>query len=420
MQASSFTLLRALTRIRRFLRYVFPSLPVLSRHSLRIKSETLIPPTAVLETVHPCLLAAVYAISEQFRRYDPVLCVTQANAVFPTAALWKLSYQSILREMDTSQMHVLQAILIYIQRSIDDTTATTTDSPGDWPLLGSAVSIAKHLGLHLDCVEWPIPAWEKRLRRRIWWIVYSEAAFRGVLRGLPRLLHGDDWDVNPLGEHDFDLDNPSCPSDGIAQHSSTQPGPCPFCCLGYDFKYLASLSNIAYDVHQSLFTVAATKRLSHDLAATTEATRPLLRRLNSWKRSLPRQLSLEETPDVDSRPYFHSGSAAHLKLAALTIEVLIQRAQMRPLRGLTSLHFGDEASGSFRGAGGRYWGGDDVSDVFGGDRPDIGDFIRDFIALIKRALSYTQGLCAYDRNSFAYSCEYMPSPCYGHEIADQN
>lgn len=378
---------------------------MLSRHSLKIKSETLIPTAAVLETVHPCLLAAVYAISEQFRRYDPVLCVTQANAVFPTAELWKISYQSILREMHTSQMHVLQAILIYIQRSIDDTTATTTDSPGDWPLLGSAVSIAKHLGLHLDCAEWPIPAWEKRLRRRIWWIVFSEAAFRGVLRGLPRLLHGDDWDVSPLGEHDFSLDNPTSPSDDIAQHSSTQPGPCPFCCLGYEFRYLSSLSTIAYDVHQSLFTVAATKRLAHDFRATTDMTQPLLRRLNDWKSSLPRQLSLEETPDVDNRPYFHSGSAAHLKLAVLTVEVLVHRAQMRPLQGLTNLSLHDEDSRSLRGVDGRYWGRNDVSDVFGADRPDISDFIRDSIALVKRALSFTQGLCAYDRNSFAYSCK---------------
>ncbi|KAH8687035.1 fungal-specific transcription factor domain-containing protein [Ilyonectria robusta] len=377
-----------------FLRYVFPSLPVLSRSGLQVKPETLIPPTTALESLHPCLLAAIYAIAGMYSRYDPVLCVTQADKVFPTAALWQLSHQSILREMHTSKLHVLQAILIYIQRAVDDTTATTTDTPGDWPLLGAAVNLAKHLGLHLDCLEWPIPAWERRLRRRLWWIVCSESTFRGILRGLPRLIHADDCDVSPLSETDYEIDSLLCSSEDTTQHNPALPGPCPYCHLGYDFRYLASLSVIAYDINQSLYTVAAAKRLAHDFLATLTAAEPLLEKLDEWKRGLPTQLSPYNKCDVDSRPYFHSGSAAHLKLAFLTLEVLVYRALMRPLDNLASPQADIRETRISSGGDNHRWMRDGGSDILEGDMAEIGDKIRGSIDLARRALTFTQELRA--------------------------
>lgn len=371
----------------------------------------MIPPVDKLNSLHPGLLAAVYALAGSYRRYDPVLCVTQAESVFPSEALWQLASNAISRELHTSQMHVLQTIILYLQRSVDDTTATTTDTPGDWPLLGSAVNITKHLGLHLDCDDWPIPHWERRLRRRVWWIVHSEATFRGILRGLPRLFHADDWSVSPLEDVDFKMERGQAEEDEIMRHEQApnQSSSCPYCHFGYDFKYLASLSIIAYDINHSLHSVAAVKRLGTDLSATVTAVLPLLRRLEDWKADLPSQLSFGGTGDVCSRPYFHSGSAAHLKLAFVTLEVLVQRALLRPQQGaldatVTTVGWpmGTEHSEpsyrfrpaeSFSRTGSQEWSFDET---------------RSCLDLAKRALVFTQGLSSYDRNSFAYSCKFTP------------
>lgn len=377
---------------------------MLSRSSLQVKPETLIPTAAALESVHPCLLAAIYAITEPFRRYDPVLCVTQASTKFPTAELWQLSYRGILREIHTSQLYVLQAILIYIQRPLDDITTATADNPGDWQLLGSAVNIAKHLGLHLDCIEWPIPVAEKRLRRRLWWILFSESIFRSILRGLPRLINADDCDISPLSETDFRIDcQASSSEEHMARHMPVVPGPCPFCYLGCDFKYLASLSVIVYDVYQALYTPSATRTLGNDFSACRRAVEPLLERLKEWRSFLPPEISAGHSGYVDRRSYFHSASAAHLKLAVLTLEVLIHRVLMHPLEVLAD----SDVDGSHQEHAGN---GAPYIFNFGNatpqeDIPDVAESLQGSIKLAKRALEFTQGLCSYDRNSFAYSCK---------------
>ncbi|KAH8900553.1 hypothetical protein GQ53DRAFT_592026, partial [Thozetella sp. PMI_491] len=383
-----------------FLRYVFPSLPVLSRSGLKVRPGTLIPTVEALETLSPYLLAAVYAAAEPFRRYDPVLCVALAETVYPAAALWRFAYQGILREMQTSNLQVLQAILIYTQRAIDDSTAATVDNPGDWPLLGSAISLATRLGLHLDCLIWPIPPWERRLRRRLWWIVYSEAVWRSLLLGLPRSIPTEDWAVSTLDETDFEIDNIDFPQEETTRHAPGMPGPCPFCHLGHDFKYLASLSVIAHDVHGAFYTISANQKVASDFTASFAVGQRLLKKLQEWNRRLPPTLSTENQCDVERRPYFHSGSAAHLKLAFVTLEVLVHRAIHRPLGASSSFkpanlrtqhEYDDAASGN------------NVVDILGETYPDLPHFIQDSIDLAKRALAFTQRLGVYDRNSFAYS-----------------
>ena len=120
------------------------------------------PPTKAIKALPAFLLAAIYASVESFRRYDPVWNVTQGDEEFPAVQLWEFAFTGIMESMSSPSLSLLQAILIYLQRPVDDASGSTwsCERADQWSLLGSAVSIAMRLGLHVDCNDWAIPSWE--------------------------------------------------------------------------------------------------------------------------------------------------------------------------------------------------------------------------------------------------------------------
>ncbi|KAI0150166.1 hypothetical protein GGR57DRAFT_199235 [Xylariaceae sp. FL1272] len=353
-----------------FLRYIFPGLPVLSRSRLQIRTKALTPSPAIVSAIPSYLLAAIYASVYPLRRYDPVLCLSQISAPSHVSALWRIAYEGIQRSVrHASQLAVLQAILIYLQRPPEAVTATP-DMPGDWPMVGSAVHLAYQLGLHLDCRGWPIPPWERRLRRRLWWVVYSESAFRGLLLGLPPGISPDNWEVRSLEESDYIIDNLRCPKESTTTYEPEQQEACHYCHLGYDFRFLASLSTIAADLYSELYSVGARRRI-RSVGGAQEIGRRLLTRLDNWKKGLPAHMLNLSKGGSSTRDYLHPGSATQVKLAYLTVEVLICRAMLQksPL-------------------GPNLRGDDVVHDVF-----------RRAVEIVCRASTFARRLGPYDGNS---------------------
>ncbi|KAI5460944.1 hypothetical protein BGZ63DRAFT_357995 [Mariannaea sp. PMI_226] len=386
-----------------FLRYVFPSLPVLSRSTLNVRTETLIPKAKALDNLPSYLLAAVYASADMFRRYDPTLNVSRTDAEIHTTALWRMAHRGIMRQMHMPRLAVIQALLIYLQRPMEDTITATTDSPGQWPLLGSVVQLASQIGLHLDCQLWPIPEWEKRLRRRLWWVVYSEAIWRSLLLGLPQPIQAGQWEVTPLGEKDFLIDHLQCPTEETATQTPALQKPCGFCHAGHDFRFLADLTLISYDVYQSFYTLSATKGLSNDFEGSLNLGRIYLDRLNKWGAQLPKQMALDAVSNTETRDYFHSGSASHLKLAFFTLKAMVYRAIIRPLANAgppesmapTSTHLDENTNQCSPTAN------SSITATLGLESSAI---IQDALNLSRQASQWAQRLGSYDRNSF--------SPCF--------
>lgn len=143
----------------RFLRYNFPSLPILSRSRLNVQMENLCPKIQSVKALPTYLLAAIYASVESFRRYDPVWSVTQSDEEFSARKLWEIAYSGIMENMESPCLSLLQTILIYLQRPVDEAagSASSSERAEQWSLLGSATSIATRLGLHVDCNDWAIP-----------------------------------------------------------------------------------------------------------------------------------------------------------------------------------------------------------------------------------------------------------------------
>ncbi|KAJ9132077.1 Transcription factor [Pleurostoma richardsiae] len=388
-----------------FLRYTFPNLPVISRSHVKIWNETLIPKDKHLAVLPSYLLAAVYASAEPFRRYDPILSVSQVNNEFPHSKLWRLAHRGIMENLRTPRLAVIQAILIYLQRPMDETATATTDASGqNWALLGSAVHMAYQLGLHIDCKDWPLHMSEKRLRRRLWWVLHCESTWHSLLLGLPQPIPHDQWDVADLGDSDFVIDHYQCPAEYTFTKPQSLQKPCVFCHRGHDFHFLASLSVIAQEVSHKFYTLMASKRLADDFKASLVVGRSLLERIRQWKSRLPAYKMSDETPTQRDRDYFHSGSSAQLRLACLTLEILVYRAMLRPLSRQNPA-----STGETRGAS--------EPPTLGDQRPVHGlqvaraadvpsgvlDLFLEAIDTAHRAMVYAQRLGSYDLNSFTYS-----------------
>ncbi|CAI6095050.1 unnamed protein product [Clonostachys chloroleuca] len=366
-------------------------------------TETLVPKANILEGVPPYLLAAIYAVAESFRRYDPILNVSQTDVECHKTLLWEMAHWGILGHMHAPSLALVQALLIYLQRPMGEAMTASADSRGHWSLLGSAINVANQLGLHLDCQLWPIPDWEKRLRRRLWWMIHTEATWRSLLLGLPLPIHRDQWDVAPLDEADFVIDHFSCPNEETAAQALALQKPCAFCHGGHDFRFLAELSLIAYDLYTDFFTLRATNALSVDFETSLKYGKRYLARLDDWHANLPKQMAVYSVSAPQHRDYFHPGSAAHIKLAFLTLKALTYRAILRPIANLSSQ--GISSTGISR----RSDTSPQASMIGVGNptTPTIANatwgIFQDALTTAQQASQFAQSLGSYDRNSFSRS-----------------
>lgn len=224
----------------RFVKYVFPALPVISRSQLGLTTPSYqLPELSVLDKVPVHLLAAIYASAFPFVAHDDYLCVLNTYHSSPVQRLWRMVYELVSEEIHTPRLAVLQAALLYLhQQPADEARYTTADTPFLWSFVGQTVGLACSLGVHIECRMWGIPAWEKRLRRRLWWAVYAEDKWRSLLMGRPPYIHPAEWDVSELDEGDFLV--------GPRQGFSTSS-----CDTEIPFRYLVNLARIAEEIHET-------------------------------------------------------------------------------------------------------------------------------------------------------------------------
>lgn len=113
--------------------------------------------------------------------------------------LWKLCWEEIQRELHVPRLAVLQACLLLLERKFRfDLIA---DSPFRWSLLGTTVSLAQTLGLHIDPTDWKIPDWEKRMRKRLFWATFVQDKWIALTMGRPSHLKREDFNI-PVPEAD--------------------------------------------------------------------------------------------------------------------------------------------------------------------------------------------------------------------------
>ncbi|KAJ5571505.1 hypothetical protein N7535_005165 [Penicillium sp. DV-2018c] len=300
-----------------FVKYVFPAHPVISRSQLGLTAAShQLPEMSALAKVPVHLLAAIYASAFPFVAHDDYLCVLSTYHAPPIETLWRMVYELLTEEIHSPRLAVLQAALLYIHRQpSDETRQKTADTPFLWSFVGQIVGLASSHGLHIECRMWGIPAWEKRLRRRLWWAVYAEDKWRSLLMGRPPYIHPAEWDVSDLDEGDFLV--------GPRQGFSTSS-----CDTEIPFRYLINLTRIGEEIHETFYTLRASQLLNADFVASAEIGRELLEKLNGWYSSLPQTFRLPNwSKSVNGlAPYPTS-----IHFAYLLLVVYVYRAMLRPM-----------------------------------------------------------------------------------------
>ncbi|KAF7125399.1 hypothetical protein CNMCM5793_001577 [Aspergillus hiratsukae] len=302
-----------------FLTFVFPAMPVISRSQLGISPSG---PVSSLSHIPVHLLAAIYTSALPFVVHDPVLCVSAAYEEQLSARLLRMVYDLLAEEIHTPKLSVLQASLLYLQQMPTGTQRSVSDSPFVWSFLGSVVAQATSLGLHLEPRPWGIPAWEKRLRRRLWWAVYLEDKWRSLLMGRPPFIHHEDFDVSELDGNDFVVDGNQAATLNPASDYQRET----------IFIHATQLACVVEKMHQTFYTLKASQKLSGDFRASINAARPIRTQLQNWYSSLPDSLHLNSRPDANAHlNYGRVEGTADLQLSYLVLEMFLYRAILRPL-----------------------------------------------------------------------------------------
>ncbi|KAE8421624.1 fungal-specific transcription factor domain-containing protein [Aspergillus pseudocaelatus] len=308
----------------RFVKFVFPTFPVISRTLFGLTSTRITPDQHVLNNMPVHLLAAIYASAQPFTKFDEYLSVLNAYKPPPTEQLWRIVWEILLQEIHTPHLAALQAGLLYLHKAPEKSQSAVADSASVWSFVGLLVGLATSLGLQLECGPMGLPAWERRLRRRLWWAIHAEDKWRSLLMGRPPYIRNDEWDVTELDNNDFQIDE--------AQIALLSP---PNSLLTQDvlhaqqFQCFARLSRIADEVQHDLYALRSSQRLSSNFSESLKTARPLLQRLREWYVQLPATLRLHDRlfASIDGT----GPQLTCLHFAYTLLEVFIFRALLRPM-----------------------------------------------------------------------------------------
>ncbi|KAL4955320.1 hypothetical protein BDW69DRAFT_204641 [Aspergillus filifer] len=264
----------------------------------------------------PPLLAAVYLVALDWRLFDRAL--TKATRVPDTALLEDLATRAMSDDMKRAKLSTLQAGLLLLLR-VRSSSST---------LPAQLLALGKTLGIHVDCSDWSVPEWEKSLRRRLAWALYTHDKWGAIVHGRPSLIPTQidnhdfgDWDVGPCTPADF----PEAPENaevyvegifdaGLGRAAFMQP---------------IELTKNFSEIVATSCSVSATKKggLLSRIGTTGAMTlaKPLVMKLREWHSSLPDNLQLGTI-------YSHRLSTnGPLHLSHMAAELTIRRALLRTL-----------------------------------------------------------------------------------------
>ncbi|KAH8169550.1 fungal specific transcription factor domain-containing protein [Sarocladium implicatum] len=296
-----------------YFKYIYPYFPILSRSYMLADGHI---SEATLASLPLSLKAVLYASSLPYTMYDDVLS-TMLDVSLPTAkSLYRICWTAITQEIHTPRLSTLQACLLLLQR--DNIDRYVQGSPFQWSLMAWTISLAQTLGLGTDCsTVRGMPAWEKRLRKRLWWATYILDKWYFATAGLASHIHEDDYDVLPMTDSD------SSSTNGDDQEDETHSLP--------NFRQLIDLTHLLSSITKSFFTVRSSRSTSSDYAKTVSLANDIQSRLYAWKASLDTSTSSATSQTPASRTRLDGNGS--LILAYWTAHLLVVRAILRALEG---------------------------------------------------------------------------------------
>jgi hypothetical protein len=302
---------------------------------------------AALVSLPLSLVAAIYATVLPFMLYDDYLATAVVHSAPSAIRLYRICWTAINEEMHSPRLATLQACLLLLQRP--PTNRYIMDTPWRWSCTAWTVSLANILGVCKSCAGWvQIPAWERRLRGRLWWATYVIDKWSLFGAGMPSHIHDDNFDVpeptldtRPVSESAGSFPFPESEPDDLL---STTP----------HFYHLVHLTIILTEISNAFYSIRGTSQTASNLALTLERAKPLRARLKEWKEASTDAIAsigqsttlrsdshspeasahgLLETQDTDGSETLDGN--ASLRLAYIVAVMTLYRALLRAIENTT-------------------------------------------------------------------------------------
>lgn len=306
-------------------RFVDPYFPIVSQEQIPDSPDT-------LSNMPLGLLTAMCATALPFIMYNEALYTLLLRPP-SIQELYRLAWLGVTSELHAPSLTTLQACLILLQRL--PTNLYLSDTAFTWSLMSTAVSIAQTIGLHRDPSAWlSVPPWERQLRRRLWWTLWTMEKWIALARGMPSHLHEDDSDVPMITMGDI---------------NETLSEPCE---NHAHLPHLVSLTGILSDICRTYYTVRASSLTSSDLQYSLDAARPLRARLKEWRDNLPDTLIFRDGRGSKDSTGYRDNTESHqtyyqqredldgngsLHLSYIVTHMTLFRALLRPLNKWPSI-----------------------------------------------------------------------------------
>lgn len=256
-----------------YFQIVHPSFPIIQKHLFveRYRNGD--------RSFAPALLAGMYILGLNWWSLNPKL----ANYSKPDAAqLEAVAMKALTVAMERPKLSTVQAGLLLLQRPEADS----------WSLTTQLVAIGQELGLHLDCTNWSVPAWERGLRRRIAWALYMQDKWSSLIHGRPSHIFGANWAVKAITEEDFNEEG-----DGYdTVHDETEDEQQDNHRGRILFAQMIGLTQIMAEVMDTFYTQTAIHDFANAGKKSTELilarAKPVQIKLRQWHERLPAEVKM--------------------------------------------------------------------------------------------------------------------------------
>ncbi|KAF5577976.1 transcriptional regulatory [Fusarium pseudocircinatum] len=151
-------------------------------------------------TSAPCLLAAIYSIALPFAMYDDQLCIDMAYDSPDAEDLAQLINTAVSFDIHSPNIATVQTLFLLITRP--SSNPLVSDASYRWTTMGTLVSAATNIGLHLDPSLWNIPPAQIATRRRLSFFVFAMDQWLAAALGRPPHINRANWLVDELLSQD--------------------------------------------------------------------------------------------------------------------------------------------------------------------------------------------------------------------------
>lgn len=272
-----------------FFKFVHPYFPILHEKVFLEKYSR-----SYRELTAP-LLASIYSLALQRWDFHPKLIGFPKPDV--TEQLNEIAYRTFFDMIERPKLSMVQTGLLILR--------CRSECANNWVINCAVVALAEELGLNVDCQDWRLPKWERGLRRRLAWAVWTQDKWTALIESRhSHLILGRNWLVKMLKEEDFPAESPFIGSTAQEKNNYNASNPLGNISL-YDmsltnedyrdgtlmFKQLVSLSVIVGEIMETFYTEGAT-HASPKIEQVLKLAKPLQLKLREWYHSLPAQLSM--------------------------------------------------------------------------------------------------------------------------------